>query len=107
MLSLLNEYGIEATRNQQGEIGGFENPDIACSVCGKPVHVECKRVERLSIYAAIDQAERDANKKALPVVIHRTNRKPWLVTVTLENLMKCLNYRKENRNNEESEINGG
>ena len=71
-------------------VGGVDNPDISCQLSGIPVHVECKRTEKLSLYEAMEQAERDANGHALPVVVHRRNRKPWLVVLKLEDVMKIL-----------------
>lgn len=50
------------------------------------VHVEVKRVERLNIHDAMAQAVREAEKRkdGVPVVFHRRNRTPWLVTMLLE-----------------------
>lgn len=49
------------------------------------IHVEVKRVERLNVSAAMQQAERDAIKfqDGDPAVFHRRNREPWLVTMRL------------------------
>ena len=57
-------------------------PDLS----GLPgVHIECKRVERLNISQAMDQAVRDAEKfqDGSPTVFHRRNREGWLVTMQL------------------------
>ena len=50
------------------------------------IHVECKRVERLNVQEAMDQAIRDAERMqdGIPTLFHRRNRKPWLVTMRLE-----------------------
>lgn len=72
--------GLDAHRNRQWDIGGYQNPDV--SLPG--IHVECKRVERLNLEAAMRQAERDAGGAAVPVVAHRRNRRPWLVTMHLD-----------------------
>jgi len=49
------------------------------------VHIECKRVERLNLSAAMEQSERDARRfgDEVPTVFHRRNHKPWLVTMRL------------------------
>lgn len=49
----------------------------------KGVHIECKRVERLNIDNAMAQAMRDAKEDETPMVFHRKNGKPWLVTMTI------------------------
>ena len=50
------------------------------------IHVECKRVERLNIHAAMEQAKAEASKRedGIPAVFHRKNRTGWLVTMELE-----------------------
>ena len=91
LLSILQENGFpDASRNEQRYIGGLNNPDISVHYKGKPLHIEVKRVEKLNIMNAINQAVSDANGKAFPVVIHRTNRHPWLVTFRLDDFLKEL-----------------
>ena len=49
----LREYGYDARRGQQ--YSGMDGDDVV----GLPgIHIECKRVERLDLYAAMDQAAR-------------------------------------------------
>ena len=75
----LREYGYNCRRGQQ--YSGIEGEDIV----GLPgIHIECKRVERLNIYNAITQAERDAGNDKFPAVFHRKNNCEWLVTMPLE-----------------------
>lgn len=88
LLHLLEAHGIAAHRNLQQFVGGADNPDIAAEVGGIPLHVEVKRQERLRLSAAVNQAVRDANARALPVVVHRSNRQPWLLTVRLEDVLQ-------------------
>ena len=58
-------------------------------VVGLPgLHIECKRVERLDLYAAMAQAEHDATDGMLPVVMHRRNNCQWLVTMRLDDYME-------------------
>lgn len=94
LLHLLQANGIDAHRNDQRYVGGVDNPDIAARIGPVSVHVEVKRVERLSLAAALRQAKRDANGHALPVVAHRSNRQPWLVTVELADLLEVLGYKR-------------
>lgn len=50
------------------------------------VHPEVKRVERLNIHEAMEQAKAEAAKRkdGIPTVFHRRNRTEWLVTMRLE-----------------------
>ena len=50
------------------------------------VHIEVKRRERLNIHNAIQQATDDARARDTPIVVHRANNKPWLVTCQLDDL---------------------
>lgn len=59
-------------------------------VVGLPgIHIECKRVERLNVSAAMKQALNEANIKrdGIPTLFHRKNREGWLVTMRLEDWM--------------------
>ena len=82
---ILNAAGLPVSPGEPVSFGG--TPDIA----GLPgVHIECKRVERLNLRAAMEQAERDADSfgDGSPAVFHRQNRKPWLVTMKLEDWLE-------------------
>lgn len=83
-----------AVRNDQRYIGGRDNPDISLETGGKRFHVECKRAERFNAYAAMEQAVNDANGHAVPVVMHRRNRKPWLVVLKLDDFLRLLEDQK-------------
>lgn len=81
---VLQGYGFEARRGCQFS-GANGDPDVV----GLPgIHIECKRVERLNIYEAVEQSKRDAREGELPAVFHRKNRKEWLVTMPLTEWMK-------------------
>lgn len=84
LANLLRTYGYDTHRGQQ--YSGLQgDPDIV----GLPgVHIECKRVERLNLESAMDQSRRDARKNEIPVVMHRKNRRPWIVTMDLESFMR-------------------
>ena len=75
-------FGTDATRGRQYQ-GSDESPDIVTGI--EDVHFEVKRAESLQLYAAIEQAVRDAADK-VPVVLHRKNNKPWLAIVPLDDL---------------------
>lgn len=83
LAGILRSHGFDTRRGQQ--YSGLQGD---ADVVGLPnIHIECKRVERLNIYDAIDQAKRDT-KGDLPAVFHRKNNCEWLVTMTLDDWMK-------------------
>ena len=56
LAGILREYGYDTKRGQQ-YCGVAGNADVV----GLPgIHIECKRVERLNIYDAIEQSKNDA-----------------------------------------------
>lgn len=75
-------FGVDAYRGRQYH-GRDDAPDVVVDIPG--VHIECKRTERLSLYRAMQQAIDDAGDN-VPVVMHRSNRKPWLAVVRLDDL---------------------
>lgn len=79
----LTEKGYNARRGQQFS-GANGDPDVI-GLSG--VHIECKRVERLDLDAALGQSVRDARAGEVPVVIHRKNRQKWRVTMLLDDFL--------------------
>jgi len=77
----LKEYGYTARRTQQfcDKAG---DSDVVCEELDE-YHIEVKRVERLNIDNAMDQSLRDCQERT-PIVVHRRNKKPWMVTMYLE-----------------------
>lgn len=84
LANLLKEYGYDTRRGQQ-----YSGINGDADVVGIPgLHIECKRVEKLNLDAALDQSKRDAREGEMPVVIHRKNRQEWKVTLSLKDFMK-------------------
>ena len=86
---LLRDHGFKTER------GGTCSYGTAPDLSGRPgIHIECKRVERLNIRKAMDQAEADAAKfrDGAPTVFHRQNRGAWLVTMSFDDWIKL--YKK-------------
>lgn len=75
-------YGVNARRGQQ-YCGLAGNSDVICDL---PLHIEVKFTERLNLWAAMAQAERDCGPENLPIVAHRKNGEDWVVVVRLKNL---------------------
>lgn len=87
--ALCRENGIDSAARGQQFHGGIDSPDVK----GLPgVHVEVKRVEKLNVLEAMNQAVRDADGQAVPIVAHRRNRAPWLITMRAEDWFEL--YRK-------------
>lgn len=89
-LQLLQARGIEAQRNDQKYIGGRGNPDVGAQIGNREFHFEVKRTEKFRLYEALSQAQRDAETDHMPVVAHRSNRRPWVVVLTLEDFLQIV-----------------
>ena len=90
LAAVLRGYGYEIKRG--GALSFGEIPDLV----GLPgVHIECKRVERLNVPEAMQQAVNDSQrfKDGMPALFHRRNRQPWLVTIRLEDFMQLYQGR--------------
>jgi Holliday junction resolvase len=77
----MRRMGFACARRGVQYAGGADSPDVV----GIPgCHIEVKRAEALNVYAALDQAMRDADPGSAPIVAHRRNGRPWVVIVRLE-----------------------
>lgn len=80
----LRQYGYSCRRGQQ-----YSGSNGDADVIGLPgIHIECKRVEKLNLQDAMDQAKRDKRNEEIPAVFHRKNNCEWLVTLTLDDFIK-------------------
>lgn len=75
--------GIDCSRGCQFK-GARDSPDIKMPE-DSGLYVECKRVEKLNLRAAVNKATEEA-EDLCPIVCHRTNRNSWLITAELDNL---------------------
>ena len=90
--AILSAEGFETER------GGTQSFGTAPDLSGLPgIHVEVKRVEKLNIYEAMGQAEKDSKRfqDGAPAVFHRRNRKPWLVTMLFSDWLKLYKKGRE------------
>jgi len=83
----LRNAGFMARRGQQFA-GGTDSPDVICEELGH-LHFEVKFVQSLNVRKAMEQAIRDGKDKT-PIVAHKTNNAPWLVTMTSEDFFKLI-----------------
>lgn len=88
LAELLRGYGYDIRRG--GSLSFGEVPDLMCM---PGIHIEVKRVERLNVDEAMDQAIRDADifHDGAPTLFHRRNRQPWLVTMRLDDWISLYN----------------
>lgn len=78
LAQLLRTQGhLEARRGQQ-YCGLDGNADV---IGVKGIHIECKRQEKIFDEMWMKQAEDDARKGEIPVVIYRRNREQWKVLI--------------------------
>ena len=83
----LTDNGHPARRGQQYS-GSPDSPDVVCP--SLPLHFEVKRVERLRLHEAMQQAIDDTGPGMVPVVAYRASRKPWLAIMKLSDLMALM-----------------
>ena len=81
---VLREHGFKAERGQQ-HAGGQDSPDVKHNLSG--IHFEAKHVEKLNIWEALKQAERDAGTN-MPVVVFKKNRTKDYVALSLEDFIE-------------------
>lgn len=82
--NILKKEGYETRRGQQ-----FSGLAGDADVVGLPnIHIEVKRTEKFSLYAAMEQAKRDAKEGCLPAVFHRKNRENWVVVMELDDWLQ-------------------
>ena len=80
---LRDNLGIDARRGQQFA-GGQDSPDV---IGLDGTHAEVKRVEKLNISKAMEQAERDCGDN-LPYVAHRKNGEGWMITIRAKDVLR-------------------
>ena len=82
------------------KVAGFEKAQRSAQYCGNTgdapdveglpgIHIEVKRVERLNLRKAYEQAVNDSKKSGdFPAVFHRQSHQPWMVTLSLNDFLK-------------------
>lgn len=93
IVKILKVAGFEkAQRSAQCKGNTGQAPDVE----GLPgIHIEVKRVERLNLRKAYEQAVNDSKENGnndIAAVFHRGSYQPWMVTFSLEDFLKL--YKK-------------
>lgn len=82
---IFKDYGFEDARRGAQFCGKNGDADVV----GLPfIHVEAKNVQKLNLRDAMAQSESDAREDEMPVVMHKKDRKPVLVTMNLDDWMR-------------------
>lgn len=92
---ILRDAGYTECRRGQQYCGANGDADV---VGLEDIHIECKRVEKLNIDNALNQAFNDKKGHEFAVVFHRKNHTKWKVTMTLDDFLlfyKCYRLVKE------------
>lgn len=84
---ILRDYGYEAERGRQHS-GGKDSPDVKHNMKG--IHIEAKAVEKLNIWNALAQSEKDAGVDEIPIVIFKRNRSKDYVALSLNDFMQLF-----------------
>ena len=85
----LRDAGFKECRRGEQYCGANGDADVV----GLPgIHIECKRVEKLNLQKAYQQACNDAKEDETPAVFHRKNGEEWMVTMSLKDWIEL--YKK-------------
>lgn len=84
---LLRDHGFDGARRGQQYSGANGDADVI-GIDG--LHIEVKRVEKLNLQDAFDQAKRDARTGEIPVVAHRKNNCEWLITLPADDFFEMI-----------------
>lgn len=84
VVKALRKYGYDARRGVQYQ-GSPDSPDVT----GLPkTHIEVKFTEKLNVWNALAQSERDAGEDEVATVFFKRNRSKIYVAMSMENFME-------------------
>ena len=83
LAKILRTYGYETRRSVQ--YNGMQGEADVVGVNG--LHIECKRCQQVRDEIFMQQAERDARKGDIPVVMYRRNNEKWKANMRLDHFM--------------------
>lgn len=84
---VLREHGYEAERGCQHS-GGKDSPDVKHNMKG--IHIEAKAVEKLNLWNALAQSEKDAGEDEIPTVVFKRNYGKDYIALPLEDFLKIF-----------------
>ena len=96
----MRDHGWSARRGCQHagvSQDGTPFPDVVVTDTTWPFHIESKFVQSINITKAYDQAEQDCRNSAKhPIVFHKKNHEPLMVTLSAENFLDFLEPKPDN-----------
>lgn len=90
LANLLRKKGYDARRGQQ-YCGANGDADV---VGLDGIHIEVKRTERFRPYEAMHQSLNDAREDELSTVFYRSNKRGWLVMMTMDEWLELYERSK-------------
>lgn len=84
---VLREHGYEAERGVQHQ-GGKDSPDVKHNMPN--IHIEAKAVEKLNLWNALAQSERDAGEDEIPIVVFKRNRSKVYAVLEFDELIEII-----------------
>ena len=90
---VLRDHGYEAERGVQHQ-GGKDSPDVKHNMPN--IHIEAKAVEKLNLWNALAQSERDAGENEIPIVVFKRNRSKDYVALSLQNFIEIFKKGEQN-----------
>lgn len=95
---ILREHGYGKCRRGQQYSGTETSADVV-GIDG--LHIEVKRTEKFQLYAALEQAKRDAGESGnIPVVFHRSNNHEWVTVLRLTDFLNIYGNAETEANSE-------
>ena len=95
---IFREAGYPESRRTSQYCGRTGDASDVTGVSG--LHLEVKFVEKEAVRSWYGQAVRDAeaaDRGDVPVVIHRKTHQPWLVTLSLDDFIKILKEKRDDK----------
>jgi hypothetical protein len=83
---LADLFRLPVRRGQQFR-GGPDSPDV---IGLRGLHVEVKRAKKLNLDAALEQSAGETATDEVPILLHRSNRKRWKLTIYADDLLRFL-----------------
>jgi hypothetical protein len=90
---ILESFPILEPDDVKGAIMGEKGQDIQLSPAAQkvfPYAVECKNTEKLNIWSALEQAEKNAKAPSVPVLFFKRNRSKSYVAIEAEHFFELL-----------------